>query len=260
MALSARTRLNLGVRYDKNSGMEGVISPRAALIFSATPATTLKTIYGTAFRAPNAFERYYAFPGPGGQLPSPDLAKESVRSLELALVHQLGEGARLTATVFNNRVAGLITQSIDPGRQETQFENAAGTRIRGAELEYEQRWRRGAMLRASYSYSPTGQELEVSAPAHLAKANFAAALALGWRGAIEAQYVGARSTLSGAAASYWLANANLVNANLLNNTEVSIGIYNLFNRRYADPGSTEHLQSAIYQDGRTVRAKIGYVF
>ena len=260
VALTPHVRLNLGLRYDKSNNTAGVISPRAALIVSATPATTLKAIYGTAFRAPNAFERYYAFPGPGGQLPSPDLAKESIRSIELALVYQLGDSARLTATVFNNRVTGLITQTADPERQETHFVNAARTRFRGAELEYEQRWRRGAMLRASYSYSPTGQELGVSAPSHLAKANFAAPLAFGWRGAIEAQYVGARSTLSGAAGSYWLANTNLVNADLFNNTEVSIGIYNLFNGRHADPGSTEHLQRAIHQDGRTLRAKIGYVF
>ena len=259
IGLGAASRLNLGLRYDGG----GVFSPRAALIHGLTASTTVKAIFGSAFRSPNAYERFYAFPGAGGQLPNHGLKRETIRSSELALVQQLGEKSRFTATVFNNVVGGLITQSYPVGVAESRFENGTRVRARGAELEYEQRWR-AAALRTSYSYARTGHAgdgPQVNAPSQLAKFNLAAPLARGWRGAVEGQYVGRRATLSSASApAFWLANANLVQAHLGRDTELSIGVYNLFGKRYADPGAGEHLQDTIEQDGRSVRVRIGHAF
>jgi outer membrane receptor protein involved in Fe transport len=265
IALGAASRLNLGLRYDRYSGAAGVLSPRAALIHALTPDTTFKAIFGSAFRAPNSYERFYAYPGPAGQLPNPALRRETIRSSELALVQQLGERRRLTATLFNNLVAGLISQTLAPGAAQTRFENGAPVRAQGLELEYEQRWRLGAALRASYSHTrvdQAGDQRQVNAPARLAKFNLAAPLGRrGWRGALEAQYVGRRATLAGGAAgAFWLANANLVQARLWRNVDVSLGVYNLFDRRYFDPGAAEHRQDLIEQDGRSLRARIGYAF
>lgn len=257
LALSDATLLNLGLRYDRNSGLAGVTSPRAALIHKLDGATTVKLIYGAAFRAPNVYERYYAFPGAGGQLPNPALASETTHSTELALVRQLGQRARLSASLFNNVVHGLITQVQSPAIPETRFDNASRLRAHGVELEYEQRWQSGATLRTSYSLARLGQGQQVNAPERLAKLNLAGPLPMaGWAGALEAQYVGAR----GAAGAYWVANANLVRAHWLRNVEFSLGLYNLFGQRYADPGSAEHLQAVIAQDGRSLRARIGYAF
>jgi iron complex outermembrane receptor protein len=262
VALGPRTLLNAGLRYDRTSGQPGALSPRLALIHTLRPGTTFKAIYGLAFRAPNAFERFYAFAGAGGQLANPALARERIRSGELALVQQLGERERLTATVFHNVVSGLITQTAVAGAPETRFENASPIRAYGAELEYERRWSGGAQLRASTSVSRTSAgNQQLNAPARLFKLNLAAPLAQrGWRGAVEAQYVGPRPALAGSTPGFWLANANLVSARLFGHYELSLGVYNLFDRRYADPGSTEHLQAVIPQDGRTLRARIGYVF
>ena len=263
ISINAQTRLNLGLRYDVNSGATGVLSPRAALIHSLTPRTTVKAIFGSAFRSPNVYERFYAFPGDGGQLPNPGLRRETIRSSELALVQQLGEQRRFTATAFRNVVGGLITQTVLPEVPETRFENGARVRARGMELEYEQRWR-AASLRTSYSYAKVGRSgdaQQVNAPSRLAKFNLAAPLARGWRGALEGQYVGRRATLSGATAdAFWLANVNLVQSRLWRNTAFSVGVYNLFGQRYADPGGAEHRQDVIEQDGRSVRARIGYAF
>jgi len=262
VALGARTLLNAGLRYDRTSGQPGALSPRLAVIHTLRPGTTLKAIYGSAFRAPNAFERYYAFAGAGGQLPNPALGRERIRSGELALVQQLGERDRLTATVFHNVVSGLITQTDVASAPETRFENTGRIHAYGAELEYERRWRGGAALRASTSWSRIGAGgQQLNAPARLAKLNLSAPVAApGWRAAVEAQYVGARPALEGSTSGFWLANANLVSARLFGHYELAVGVYNLFGRRYADPGSTEHLQAVIQQDGRSLRARIGYVF
>lgn len=263
LPLTKHTLLNLGLRYDHNTGVSGEFSPRAALIHTLSPTTTLKAIYGSAFRAPNAYERYYAFPGPGGQLPNQDLRKERIGSTELALVHQLGERERLTVTVFRNMVTGLISQVGYEDIPETRFENGDRVRAVGVEMEYERRWRSGAALRTSYSFSRAGKAgdgEQLHAPEHLAKFNLAAPLNAGWRAALEGQYVGSRKTRDGAASAFWLVNANLYSAQLLPNTEASFGIYNLFGKRYADPGSTEHRQAEIAQDARALRARIAYAF
>jgi iron complex outermembrane receptor protein len=257
--------LNLGLRYDVGSATAGVASPRAALIHNFTPATTIKAIFGTAFRSPNAYERFYAYPGAGGQMPNPALKRETIRSSELALVQQLGETRRVTATVFSNVVGKLITQTITPDVPETRFENGERLRARGIELEYEQRWQAGARLRASYSHTRVGQSgdgQQVNAPANLAKFNLALPPdAQGWHAAFEGQYVGRRDTLSGATAgAFWLVNANLVQARLWRNVDLAIGVDNLFDRRYGDPGAAEHVQDVIEQDGRSVRVRIGYAF
>lgn len=267
LALTDALRLNLGVRYDRTSTVRGGLSPRAALIYQISPSTTLKAIHGTAFRAPNSYELHYYYHGDGGQLANPLLRKERIRSSELALTHLLGPSARLTATAFHNKVNGLITQQLEAASGLPRFENMAHLSARGAELEYEQNWANGATLRTSYSWSRTlgREDQQINAPRHLAKFNAAAPLFTAilpqarLRAGLEAQYVGQRRALLGVAEGFWLANLNLVSS-AARDLEVSLGIYNLFDRRYADPGSTEHLQAVIAQDGRRLRLRVAYAF
>ena len=71
----------LGLRLDRNNIVGTTYSPRAALIWSASPATTLKALYGRAHRAPNAFERDYS--DGFAQVANTSLTGESVDTLEL---------------------------------------------------------------------------------------------------------------------------------------------------------------------------------
>ncbi len=54
--------------------------------------------------------------------------------------------------------------------------------------------------------------------------------------------------------------ANLTYSTRLANTDVSLGIHNLLNRRYSDPASYEVRDDTILQDGRTYRIKLTYAF
>lgn len=280
IALGSTLLLNLGVRNDRNGTTAGATSPRAALIYRLSAATTLKAIHGTAFRAPNSFEMNFAFPGEGGQEPNPALRPEQITSTELALLHDFGNNAHVTAIVFRNKVDNLVTLLVNQRSFKTRFENTARANARGIELEYEQKWRSGATLRASYSRSrasqpksekalmmlamngidPDSNPVAANSPAHLAKLNAAVPMGWGWRLGAEAQYTGPRATLNGAVGGFWVANVNLASARLFNHADLSIGVHNLFDRSYADPGSAEHLQTVIAQDGRTIRAKLAYAF
>ena len=280
IAIGANLLLNLGIRHDHNGETAGSTSPRLALIQRLSPSTTIKAIHGTAFRAPNSFEKHFEFPGPGGQEPNPALRPERITSSELALVHDLGYNADLTALVFRNRVDNLVTLLSNQRTFKKRFENAARANARGIALEYQQKWHSGATLRASFSrsraFQPKSEKalmkhamngidldsnpVSTNSPEHLAKVNAAVPLGWGWRLGAEAQYTGPRATLGGTIGGFWIANLNFASARVFNNADLSVGVYNVFDRSYADPGSAEHLQSAIAQDGRTIRIKLAYAF
>ena len=78
---------------------------------------------------------------------------------------------------------------------------------------------------------------------------------------IELQYVGARQTIAGGEVrGALIPNLTLFSTGLLKNVELSASIYNLFDHSYEDPGSEEHRQDTILQDGRTFRVKLTYRF
>ena len=262
IALRDDLLLNAGLRYDHHTRSGGLFNPRLALIWQAAPDTTLKALYGTSYREPNNFELYYAFPGPGGQNANPGQGRERIRSTELALVRQLRHNGRVTVTAFQNQVRGLISQTSDPDTMLTMFHNASNATARGVEVEYERSWS-NAMLRASYSRQALAQEgadvSAVNSPASLAKLNLALPLgATAWRAGLEAQYVGPRDTLLARTGGYWLANLNLFSTRLTRHADVALGIYNVFDRRYADPAPAAHRQDSIAQDGRSVRVTLSY--
>ncbi len=259
--------MNAGLRYDHDSSTgDGNLNPRLALIYKATPATTFKAIYGTAFRAPNAYELYYQLLSDGGQKANPDLKAERIRTQEVMVEHHLSADARITASVFHNTVSNLITHTLDPADGLMMFQNLDRATAHGIELEFEKVWSGGTSLRASYSHqrtrdSTTGN-VPPNSPRHLAKFNLAKPLfSTNWRTGLEAQYVGRRNTLDGEkVGAYWLANLTLSSIRLAPGLEASASIYNMFDRRYADPGSEEHVQDAIWQNGRHFRLKLVYAF
>lgn len=265
VALRNDLLLNAGLRYDHNSSTDGTFNPRLALIHKTTPATTLKASYGSAFRAPNAYELYYQALSAGGQKANPNLSAERIRTVELIAEHHLSAEARVTASVFRNTVSDLITQTTDPSDGLLVFQNLDRATAKGLELEFERVWSKGAKLRTSYSWQQardgaTGAVL-VNSPRHLAKFNLSAPVfGYDWRAGVEAQYVGRRNTLLSEVGGYWLANLTLTSVRLAPGLEVSASAYNLFDRRYADPGAEEHLQDAIRQDGRALRLKLTYAF
>ena len=70
-----------------------------------------------------------------------------------------------------------------------------------------------------------------------------------------------RRTLSGDyASSVLVPNLTISTRKLPKRLELSASLYNLFDTKYGDPGSEEHLQNIIAQDGRSFRVKLTYTF
>ena len=257
--------LDTGLRYDHTSFAPGIFSPRVGLIWHAAPTTTVKAIYGMAYRAPNDYELNYQTSAPGGQQVTNGLSAERIRTYETVVEQQVAAGGKATLSVFQNNVSNLISQSEDPNTGLLFFSNVARVRTRGAELGYEQNWPGGTRLRTSYSFQrsenlDTGQALSNS-PRHMLKLNATAPVwRSDWRAGVEAQYISNRLTTAGQVGGYWIANLTLLAARLAPNLEMSASVYNLFDRRYADPAGPELAQSSIEQDGRAFRLKFTYTF
>lgn len=265
MTLREGLLLNAGLRYDHYSIVGGAINPRVALIYNPRDITTLKFLYGTAFRAPNAYELYYNGPNLGSK-PNLDLKPEEITTYEFVVEHQVQPNFRLTASLYQNEIKNLINQIVDPMDGLTVFQNIDHVDEKGAEFEAEHAWSEGARLRASYAWQiardeATGEEL-TNSPRHLSKLNYSVPLfGNAIRTGAELQYTSSRKTLSnGSTGGYTVANLTLLSSKIAKGLELSASVYNLFDKRYADPGRPEHVQDVIQQDGRSFRLKLTYLY
>jgi iron complex outermembrane receptor protein len=258
ITLTKGVLLNAGLRYDRETSTGGVFNPRLALIAEVSPGTTAKAIYGSAFRTPNSYELYYGINTEGGQLANPQLGRERIRSHELSLERQLGANAHLTLTAYANEASDLITQVVDQDSGLPIFRNLGSARARGLELEYNRSFANGARLRASVSRQRvTGDIIELDSPRWLAKLNASGRIWGAWQAGLEGQYVSERHVMNGSeAGGFVLANLNLFTIGLTRHFDVSLGIKNLFDRRYSDPASLGLVQNTIEQDGRRFYLKL----
>jgi iron complex outermembrane receptor protein len=256
--------VNLGVRHDRYDTFGGSTNPRLALISNALPGTTLKLLYGRAFRSPTPYELYYQ--DSVTQKANPRLRPEKITSTELVVERSLTDHVLGVISVFHYRIDDLITFETDPADGLLVFQNVETIKTNGLELEVDGRWINTMEGRVSYSYQDTentrtGEPL-TNSPKHLAKYNLILtvvpeALFVG----LETQYTSSRKTrLDNRARAFYVTNATLVGQALSNHLQLSLSVYNVFGIDYGDPGSEEHAQDVIVQDGRTVRVKLTYAF
>jgi iron complex outermembrane receptor protein len=258
LTLTHRLSFSAGLRYDHYTTFGGTANPRLGLIYHPHSSTAVKLIYGSAFRAPSAYELYYYAPGYG---PTLGLEPETIRSYELAVEQALGQRFHASGSVYRNQIGHLITEITD-SRGLLVFQNTGSAHVTGFESQLDGRFRGGLEGRLSYSYNTTGNPTEglqlTNSPRHLAKANVTAPLIRQKLFAgLEAQFNGPRPTLAGpAAASYQVFNATLL-AHLRNgHMDLSISAYNLLDKKYYDPAPVGFTQNQLQQDGRSVRAKV----
>lgn len=255
--LSTQWLLNLGLRYDKHSDYAAIVSPRAALIYQLSDGAILKATVGSAYRAPNAYERFY---DDGGvlQKANPALQPERIRSAELAADFRLGQGGRFGVNVYRNDMSDMIDQVLDPADGLYVFANQSSVQTHGIELDAEKHWAGDLRLRGSvsrqWSRAADGSELGNS-PRWIGKLVFGAALGAGWTVAGEWQGLSQRRTLAGSVPGFGVLNLVLTSVRLLGTGGLTLGIYNLGNRQYLDPASSAFAQDALAQDGRQFRLR-----
>jgi outer membrane receptor for ferrienterochelin and colicins len=253
--------LTAGVRIDHHEAVGVELTPRAGLVYTPRATTAIKLLHGRAFRAPNIYERYYY---PLTNDLGIDLMPERIATSEVVWEQRVGNSLRTSLGAFHSRTDGLIGLSIydDPaGAGGVYFDNLQRTHASGIEGEVEGRWPNGITARASHAFSrvrdtSTGARLSNS-PAHVAKV--AVILPLLSRRAhvgLEGQYIGTRMTQYHQPLPGFFVDHATLSLAATPRLDFSLHIHNLFDTNYADPGSEEHVQDRIAQDGRTLTLKM----
>jgi iron complex outermembrane receptor protein len=254
-----------GLRYDHYDTFGGTANPRLALVYEPVEKTVIKTIHGSAFRAPNVYELYFDVPD-FGQKGNPDLDPESIDTYELVWEQNLGKNQQLSVAGFYNEIDDFISQMTDPKDELDVFTNFESVEVFGMEVGYLGKWKNGVNTRASYTYQDTqnqdtGKWL-VNSPRHLLKFNLIVPLIrdklfLG----TELYYSSERKTITDdRTEDAFVVNATLFSLPLNENLEVSASVYNLFDEKIEHPGGTEHEQDILVQNDRSFRAKVTYRF
>ncbi len=254
--LSKRLSFNLGLRHDQYQTFGGSTNPRLAIICNPVEQTTLKFIFGGAFRAPTVYELHY------GSHANSDLDPETMRTYEVVVEQYARGNFRVTGSAYLYRIQDLVSVNTTTNL----FENLDHVRSQGIDLELEKRFKSGFKLRTSSTLQQTRDDttdrLLTNSPRHLAKLNAdfpikGERLSAG----VEVQYASKRVTLAGNyAPGYAVANLTLLSRQLAKGLSISGSVYNLFDKTYADPGSEHHLQDTIEQDGRNFRLKLTWGF
>lgn len=252
------------LRYDDYSYSINSISPKIALVYNPFSSTSLKFLYGEAFRPPNNYELHYE------DLISIEantkLQPEKLKSFEFIIIQELNKNCYFSASFYDYTFNSLIEEKIDPIDSLTQYQNISKANAMGLELEFNYRIHPVFDFYANYSFqnaknSSTGQRLSNS-PEHLVKAGISYKFCNNFLISYENRYESERITVNNNNTKpFFLADLNMIlsgNNNLdnqylkfLNYMSLSLKIRNLFNKYYEYPGGYEHIQEGIPQYGRT---------
>jgi outer membrane receptor for ferrienterochelin and colicins len=256
--LGERAILYTGIRHDDYGASGESTNPRFALVLRPVEATTVKLLYGSAFRAPNIYELSYDDAGLTQKAPAA-LASERTTSLEVSAEQRLG-GLTATLSVYSVRTRDLIDLTTDPSDSLLVFENIGSAHSIGTEVEV--RGRLGpVMSRAAFTLlhaTEADDSRPVDSPRRIARVGASVPFA-GGRGSLgaEVRHLGERPTLTGAVApSFTLVNVHLVLRSPSDRTEFFMGVKDLLDAAPYHVGGAEHTQSLLRQEGRSVRAGV----
>jgi iron complex outermembrane receptor protein len=256
------------VRYDHYSGeIGGAVNPRGALIITPPSRTAVKLLFGTAFRAPNAYERFYAWGDPtigDAQLVNPDLAPERIQTYEAVVEQYAGEHVRAVLSGYYYRIDDLIRLETADALNNLSFQNVAEVDALGLEAAVEARGFHNILARASYALQRardrTTDEVLVNSPHHLLKVLLSVPL---WRDKLfvssVVRYMTSRRLADGSdLRGHVVADLTVLSRELPRGLGISVSVKNLFDARTFDPGSAEHVQRGIQQNGRTFFVQATY--
>ena len=245
-SLTASLMATLGLRADHHGLFGTELSPRAYLVWEASPQLVVKGGYGHAFKAPTLKQispNYVGAEGPHSFLGNGNIKPETSNSFEIGTDWQVSPSWSLRATAFHTEVKQLITYRLlqQVGiRRVYQYDNVDAARIQGLEAGFT--WAITPQLSLSSDATllhtrdkATGKRLNdrptTSVASHLAWR------AAGWDTRLGLQYTGGQESYGNKLPAYTLWNASLGRAWKLNATQslnLRAGLENLGNVRLAE--------------------------
>lgn len=249
-------RSSLGARYDYYDAETNRLTPRVGLIWDAHRSTTLKLLYGEAFRAPNVAERS---PAPG-IVQNPDIGPETNRSWEFIAEQRFGPVWRLESHFYYTVSEDLIATVPTGNPGEFIYDNVSSYVTKGFDVGPAAYFESGVQMRASVTiqrtYDDSTDEIVTDAPKTLGKLQVSAPVIEKWlRASAEVFYVGDRKDGGGYqdgivrdTGDYWNANFTLRASRIWERWDLSLSIYNLADNPWSDPKN----EGQIYSPPRSV--------
>lgn len=249
-----------GMRYDHYANVADATNPRAAIVWHMSSSSTIKALYGTAFRLPSVFELGFESPTVGFIL-SQGLKPERIRQLELVWEGRLTPELLLSVSPYRLHMTDLIKQQTDEVSGLTQFQNLSDVISQGVEVQADYRRSNGLWSYVSYSRQRALEDgvRMVNSAANLGKAGLSTPTSRPFQGALELVYESGRTTFEGNATPSVLLTNLTFSAALQASLRLSVTVKNLMNTHYATPGGPNNTEDTLTQDGRTflIRLRVG---
>jgi len=235
-----KTSFTIGARYDYNNYYGSPVSPRFAIVNQPGDKTTIKLMFGNAYRAPTNTEIYQA---PAGV----KLKVEKATTLEANVNYKLSSNFIFQVNGFYNRVRDAIILGTLPDPNDDK--NPGEIDITGLETRFDILFNKTITGYANFTYTKaigrnylTGFEREVSGIAKV-KGNIGLLFRKPELGSlhISGNWVGKRNVPNtdpyGPVAGYFLTNVVFTSENLFEKKVYArLIVHNLFNVKYLDPG------------------------
>jgi outer membrane receptor for ferrienterochelin and colicin len=240
--IRANLSLTVGLRHDHYSDFGGTTNPRVGLVWEFMNNSSLKLLYGTAFRAPSFAELYHA--NNPSVIGNEDLKPEKIKTYEIALEHRFFDRYVLRLNYFHNNISDLIVTGPQPAPlTPAQYINQGKAKVEGIEAELKADFGADCYAFVNYSYQDprdgdTDQRLpdvpwqRANAGVNLAPWQYLNAnVTISWIGERPRADGDTRSDLSSAT----LVDLTLIAKNFFKTLEISGSAYNLFDADYRDP-------------------------
>ncbi len=211
----------------------------------------------------DAYERDYD--DSRAQVANPRHRRECIDTLELVFDHRVNPNLSLRASLHHWTKRDLITLGINPVSGLLQFQSGDTVRAQGAELSADKTWDSGTRLRDSISMQKSHSQHDapiLNNPELLDRIKLSGplpttGLRIGNEFCFDSQRRGADGTTLGGNALSSLLQSN---DSWFGGLDMSLGLFNLFDKHHAIPGADNNWQGAIDQVGSSIRYKLTYRF
>lgn len=250
--------LSLALRADRHSVSGWLLSPRFSVVANPGSRTTIKALYGEAFRAPSVYELYYE--EGNGLVSNPTLRPERVRTVELSAEQRLSAVTYALVSVYQFSMWDLIEQTTLQGESVGQHQNIGSTHARGFEAEVITRTPKGHTASLSFG-TQYGEGIGlrpelVNSPRTIIGLSASMKVLERCELAVKARYESGRWTLAGMKTDPTILVSAFLNiARIGGHVDLCLAARNIFDTRIAYPGGLEHRQDRLVQDGRTLGIK-----
>jgi outer membrane receptor for ferrienterochelin and colicin len=260
--------ITAGARFDYLYLGKKALTPRIAINFRPGKNTTLKALYGNAFRAPNPYE--VNLQDTTYILGNLNLRKEGIRTMELILEQRISSSMQGVISFYRNEMKDLIEQVLDTVTYYYQYQNVQQAGGLGVSAEVNGRLNKGSGINFYLNYSFSYMEDLVhdkwltNSPLHLAKGGISIPFLKHFR--ISPECIAETGRLNANEVEvngFVIANANLIfapkfsgRATAFNRFQLSFKVRNLLNESYGHASGYIHAQPSIQQNGRNYLLKL----